>query len=49
MGLRIEPMMGSYVAQKLRAETAVAFPVMGGDARTGIPERAMIDPREFLA
>ncbi len=41
-GLRIDPAMGEYVAKNLSAATP--FPVIGGDARTGIPSRINIDP-----
>ena len=51
-GIRVEPAMSDYVVRKL-AQTArppgkpASFPVMGGDARTGIPVRQLISPNDF--
>jgi hypothetical protein len=42
-GLRIDPAMGEYVLANLRASGGGALPVIGGDARTGVAMRAMID------
>jgi hypothetical protein len=42
-GLRIEPAMGEYVLSRLQSSGAGSLPVIGGDARTGVPMRAMID------
>ena len=49
-GIRVEPHMRKYVLARLRdAGAALAqIPVIGGDARTGVPLRAMIDPTVLL-
>jgi len=49
-GLRVEPEMGRYVLRQL-AQTGKALgalPVIGGNARTGVPVRALIDPSRFV-
>ena len=46
LGLRIAPHMTLYLLEK-SANTAAQFPVIGADARTGIPRRQMFDPRQF--
>jgi hypothetical protein len=50
-GIRVEPAMSDYVLRKLTQSTtprkASSFPVMGGDARTGIPVRQLISPHEL--
>lgn len=43
LGLRVEPRMRQYAARQLGQ--AGPFPVMGGDARTGVPRRTLVDPR----
>ena len=52
-GLRIGPAMGRYVLEQLsRARTGPSvrlFPVIGGDARTGVPKRQVIPAQELLA
>jgi hypothetical protein len=52
-GLRIGPAMGRYVLEQLaRARTGSSvtlFPVIGGDARTGVPRRTIIPAQELLA
>lgn len=47
-GIRIEPAMGNYVLRQLEKRSGVgSFPVMGGDARTGVPVRRMIPVSAF--
>ena len=50
-GIRVEPEMSAYVARKLaQAGNALReLPVMGGDARTGMPLRLMVDPARLSA
>ncbi len=49
LGLRVGPEMARYVLARLRQGTAgekipgESIPVMGGDARTGLPLRREID------
>jgi len=51
LGLRIEPEMAGYVLKRLQAGNSKteSFPVMGADARTGMPVRRMIDTRQVFA
>jgi hypothetical protein len=42
-GLRIDPAMGEYILANLRSSATGSVPVIGGDARTGVPVRTMID------
>jgi len=44
-GIRVDPEMSKYVLRHLQqARSALAqIPVMGGDARTGIPLRLLVD------
>lgn len=48
--IRIGPHTGEYVARKLcdPAAKAAPFPVMGGDARTGVPVRMLVEPALLL-
>ena len=48
-GLRIEPIMGQYVARRL-GETpgAQSIPIIGGDARTGVPVRVSVAAADLL-
>jgi hypothetical protein len=48
-GIRIEPAMSQYVLRQLEdaSSGAASFPVMGGDARTGVPVRRMIPASAF--
>ena len=41
-GIRIEPEMSRYVLDRFQ-RGAGSIPVMGGDARTGVAVRAMVD------
>ena len=48
-GLRVEPHMSDYVARRLK-QAGVALrelPVIGGEARTGMPIRKMINLAQF--
>ena len=44
-GLRVEPHMSDYVARRLKqaGDALRELPVIGGEARTGMPIRKMID------
>jgi hypothetical protein len=46
-GIRVEPQMSEYVLRRLKqagdALSGASFHVIGGDARTGMPIRKMID------
>ena len=44
-GIRIEPHMSRYVLGRIRSG-AGNIPVMGGDARTGVPLRTMVNLTE---
>ena len=46
-GIRIEPEMGNYVLRQLENRSVSSFPVMGGDARTGVPVRRMVPASAF--
>ncbi len=46
-GIRIEPAMCRYVLRRLQASSIDSFPVMGGDARTGVPIRRVIPAAAF--
>ena len=48
-GIRVEPEMTAYVARRLTqaADALAGFHVIGGDARTGMPIRKMVEPAEF--
>ena len=50
-GIRVEPEMTRYVLKKLQqAGNALReLPVIGGEARTGIPVRKLIDPSRLTA
>ena len=49
-GIRIEPEMSAYVLRQLENSSASAsFPVMGGDARTGVPVRRFIPAAAFTS
>jgi len=45
-GIRVEPEMGRYVLRRLQQAGGALreLPVIGGNARTGVPVRMMIDP-----
>lgn len=49
--IRVGPAMADYVARRLaeaRDGRNDPIPVMGGDARTGVAVRRMIDPQTLL-
>ena len=49
-GIHVEPEMGRYVLRRLaQAGSALReLPVMGGNARTGLPVRLLIDPSRIV-
>ena len=49
-GLRIEPAMSAYVIRQLgntASSSGASFPVLGGDARTGVPVRRLVPAAAF--
>jgi hypothetical protein len=50
-GVRVEPAMSEYIARRLAAAGAALreLPVIGGDARTGLPTRVVVDPSRLTA
>jgi hypothetical protein len=46
LGLRIEPEMSRYLGRKLAGGDG-PFTIIGGDARTGIPRREIVQPALF--
>ena len=46
--LRIEPEMTRYALRQL-GEGAPKFPLLGGDARTGVPTRAVISSSSLIS
>ncbi|MDP9172308.1 MAG: hypothetical protein M3O30_00380 [Planctomycetota bacterium] len=48
LNLRIEKNMTNYLGKKL-AEGGRPFTIIGGDARTGVPRRQVIEPQSFLS
>jgi hypothetical protein len=49
-GIRLEPQTLAYLQQQLESpQRPAVIPVMGGDARTGVPVRALIDPTTFTS
>ncbi len=46
-GIRIDPAMGRYVLRQLQEPAGDTFPIMGGDARTGVPVRRLIAASAF--
>ena len=48
-GLRAEPAMRQYVIDRVTNADAAGFPILAGDARTGLPVRQVIVPAEFVA
>jgi len=49
-GVRVEPEMSEYVARRLAEAGAslASLPIIGGDARTGMPVRMWLDAAKFL-
>ncbi len=48
-GIRIEPAMSRYVLRRLANGAGDGLPIMGGDARTGVPVRRVIPLAAFDA
>jgi hypothetical protein len=48
LGMRIEPSMAQYIARRLAGASA-PIPVIGGDARTGVPVRKWLEPDRLQA
>ena len=48
-GIRVEPEMGRYLIRRLQQAAGAVreLPVIGGDARTGVPVRQFIDATQF--
>lgn len=49
--IRVGPAMAAYVARRLADAHnggTGPIPVMGGDARTGVPVRRLIDPQTLM-
>jgi len=42
-GIRVEPEMSRYVLRRINSGGAGSIPIMGGDARTGVAVRTLID------
>ena len=49
-GLRVEPHMSDYVARRLKqaGDALASIPVIGGDARTGMPVRTSVETTTLL-
>lgn len=47
LGLRVEPRMCRYVLQ-MAGKSNEPLAVIGGDARTGVPRKEIIEPRMLL-
>jgi len=41
-GLRITPAMSEYIIAKLKSSSGAEVPIIAGDAKTGVPIRAVI-------
>jgi hypothetical protein len=50
-GIRVGPEMGRYVLKNLElaGRAMRELPVIGGEARTGMPLRITVDPEKLLA
>jgi len=52
-GVRIEPEMARYVLKQVQSDRgsgpSKAFPIIGADARTGMPLRQMVEPQVLNA
>ena len=47
-GIVVEPEMTQYVARRLaETDAAAPFHIIGGDARTGVPVRKVVDAAGF--
>ena len=50
LNLRIGPETAAYVLRRIDASPAASpFPVMGGNARTGVPVRLLVEPSQIAA
>ena len=50
LNLRIGRETAAYVLRRTQGSSAaLAFPVMGGNARTGIPVRILVEPSQVTA
>ena len=49
LNLRIGPETAAYVLRRIDAGSASALPVMGGNARTGVPVRLLVEPSQIAA
>jgi hypothetical protein len=49
-GIRVEPEMARYLLRRLQQAGGARreLPVIGGNARTGVPVRLLIDPSRFV-
>jgi hypothetical protein len=50
-GIRVEPQMASYVMRRLTEPASAPpreLPVIGGNARTGMPLRISVDPAVLM-
>ena len=49
-GIQVEREMGRYVLRRLAQPGSALreLPVIGGNARTGVPVRTLIDPSRFM-
>ena len=48
-GVRAGPAMCAYVGRRLSAGDPAGFPILAGDARTGLPVRRTVVPAEMAA
>jgi len=50
LNLRIGPETAAYFLRRLEADPSTpAVPVMGGNARTGVPVRVLVEPSQVMA
>jgi hypothetical protein len=46
-GVRVEPQMSEYVIRRMDQDALASMPIIGGDAKTGVPVRMSIDPAKL--
>jgi hypothetical protein len=46
-GVRVEPHMSEYVIRRMNQDALASMPIIGGDAKTGVPVRMSIDPAKL--
>ena len=46
--LRVEPHMLDYLSRQLQSRGG-EVPIIGGESRTGVPKRLMIDPQQLAS